>query len=478
VVCYSCGGYQGDSYGGAGAWNSNRNLGGGGGVVVGGGGGGGGGADGSVRIEGDDITAIGAVNAQPGSGGYYSPGYQSGGNGGYGRVAVYYTTSFSASISTNYLKHVGVEQSDSIFGSGFETGDLTEWSSSQTDGGHLSVTASSRYWGYFGLKAQIADNNDLYVQNDTPDSETHYRARFYFDPNSITMAAGDMPVIFAGYHDTTQVFCIQLQKAGGVYQVRISMRSDAGTWTYSSWVNITDGWNALEIEWYAALNTGSMKLWVDGSEGTTVDSVDNDTLTLTGVRLGVMSVPTGTRGVVHFDDFESRRFSQIGTLPDPGLLFPEPSGEGKVYSYEDPAHMHAVTNLSDGSQYGYDENGNMTCRIENDQTYIQSYNAENRISEVEAVTGDCEEYGDTTATWLRLLCFGPFLSEELRIRWGWGQGDAGVCQRGDDPDHALLHGWGVRIYFGWHYRDREEILFHRRCKCGHARWHAVALLPD
>jgi hypothetical protein len=34
----------------------------------------------------------------------------------------------------------------------------------------------------------------------------------------------------------------------------------------------------------------------------------------------------------------------------------------------------------------------MTCRIENGVTYIHSYNAENRLSKVELVTGDCDSY--------------------------------------------------------------------------------------
>jgi RHS repeat-associated protein len=41
----------------------------------------------------------------------------------------------------------------------------------------------------------------------------------------------------------------------------------------------------------------------------------------------------------------------------------------------------------------------MTCRVENDQTYIQAYNAENRISEVQAVTGTCDTPGDITSIW-------------------------------------------------------------------------------
>jgi YD repeat-containing protein len=42
-------------------------------------------------------------------------------------------------------------------------------------------------------------------------------------------------------------------------------------------------------------------------------------------------------------------------------------------------HKHAVTNLSNGNSYGYDENGNMTSRNVGGQTYTLTYNAENRL---------------------------------------------------------------------------------------------------
>ena len=80
------------------------------------------------------------------------------------------------------------------------------------------------------------------------------------------------------------------------------------------------------------------------------------------------SLETGTRGAIYFDDFESRRFSLIGLLAEPGITDPEPAAEpgwlGRVYTY-DPNHPHAVVQiaLNDQSQtevgqYIYDDNGN------------------------------------------------------------------------------------------------------------------------
>ena len=42
------------------------------------------------------------------------------------------------------------------------------------------------------------------------------------------------------------------------------------------------------------------------------------------------------------------------------------------------------------NNYKYDENGNMICRVEDGLTYIQSYNAENRIMGVVLTSGDCD----------------------------------------------------------------------------------------
>ena len=87
--------------------------------------------------------------------------------------------------------------------------------------------------------------------------------------------------------------------------------------------------------------------------------------TLTDVRLGAQGIETGTRGTLYFDDFESRRFSYIGTLPDPGVYDPQATNAAgwfaRTYTYS-ATIPHAVTSVSPetGSPdtYSYDANGN------------------------------------------------------------------------------------------------------------------------
>src|SRR6185295_8054005 len=73
---------------------------------------------------------------------------------------------------------------DLIFEDGFQSGDLTRWSSASTGGGGLSVSGAAAMAGTSaGLEVSVNDTSGVYVQDDTPNAENRYRARFYFDPN-------------------------------------------------------------------------------------------------------------------------------------------------------------------------------------------------------------------------------------------------------------------------------------------------------
>ena len=62
---------------------------------------------------------------------------------------------------------------------------MSAWSSSVTNGGRLSVTTSATLAGTYGLRANIANRNNMYVADVTPAAERSYHARFRFDPNSV-----------------------------------------------------------------------------------------------------------------------------------------------------------------------------------------------------------------------------------------------------------------------------------------------------
>lgn len=375
---------------------------------------GGGGAGGSIRIEGYDVTlSSGTVTVD---------GADQNADGGDGRVAVYYENTKDLGFTPGYLKNTstGAVIIDFIFSDGFESGDLTEWPTTVIDGGDLATSGYADFWGYYGLKAVIDDQTSIYVEDDDSGNghldtggEPRYRARFYFDPNGVTIGSGEILDILVGLDDTTEVLRVQVQDNSGTYQVRVSVKDDSTTWTDSSWYDITDGWNAIEIDWQAAsaaaADDGSMELWIDGTTKQTLSSVDNDTRAVDGVRMGAMGVDAGTSGTVYFDDFEARRLGYIDVLASP-YTPPQPpdaaSWQEHNYDYDDPNQPgipHAVkavdhpTGTYDAT-YEYDVNGNMECRVEENITWVQEYNEENRIEKVRQVNGDCsdtDEAGDT-----------------------------------------------------------------------------------
>lgn len=76
---------------------------------------------------------------------------------------------------------------------------LSAWYPAMTDGGDLSVSSSAALIGSQGMQVVIDDNNAIYLVDDHPEAESRYRTRFYFDPNSISMASGDSHNLLAGF---------------------------------------------------------------------------------------------------------------------------------------------------------------------------------------------------------------------------------------------------------------------------------------
>ena len=207
---------------------------------------------------------------------------------------------------------------DLIFADGFESGNLSAWSSNTTDAGDLSVILSAALTGNYGLQAGIDDNNSIYVTDDSPNAEPHYQARFYFDPNSIVMKSNDNHYLFHGYTGTsTVVVRVQLRYSNGSYQLRAALRNDSSTWASSSLFTISDAPHFIEIDWRAATasgaNNGGLTLWIDGIQRANLTGVDNDARRIDRVQLGaVAGIDPGTRGTYYFDAFESRRQNYIG----------------------------------------------------------------------------------------------------------------------------------------------------------------------
>ena len=220
--------------------------------------------------------------------------------------------------STPTLTPTATPPSDLIFADSFEAGNLSAWSSSATGGGDLSASTSAALAGASGLQAVINDNTSLYVTDDTPNAEQRYRARFYFDPNSIAMTSGNAHYILQGYSGTTTaVLRTEFRFSSPNYQLRAALLNNGSTWANTSWFSIGDAPHFVEIDWQAATaagaNNGYLTLWIDGTQRANLTGVNNNTRRIDRVRLGPVSgIDTGTRGTYYLDAFESRRQTYIG----------------------------------------------------------------------------------------------------------------------------------------------------------------------
>jgi hypothetical protein len=216
---------------------------------------------------------------------------------------------------------------DAIFADGFESGDLSAWSAI-TNGTDLTVSSSAALGGGFGLGAIVDDVAPRYVSDWSPVSLKGYAARFYFDPNGISMASGNAHILFRAM-DAASKTALQLEFRSfqGDYQIRAYAPWDSGG-TYSSpWFRLSDDPHLIEPIWQAASADGAsdgwLSLWIDGESVASGSGLDNDTRRVDKIDLGaVAGLDSGTSGTYYFDAFASTAGIPIG--PDPGATLPTP----------------------------------------------------------------------------------------------------------------------------------------------------------
>jgi hypothetical protein len=168
------------------------------------------------------------------------------------------------------------------------------------------------------MQAVINNNTSIYVTDNTPNAEARYRARFYFDPNSISMASGNSLYIFYGYTSGGAVVVrVEFGWSGSSYRIRAAVRDNSNNWITSSWFTITDTRHSIEFYWQAATgagaNNGGLTLWIDGTQQANLTGINNNLRRIDYIQLGaVAGIDNRTRGTTYFDAFESRRNTYIG----------------------------------------------------------------------------------------------------------------------------------------------------------------------
>lgn len=154
------------------------------------------------------------------------------------------------------------------------------------------------------LTAQIDPSMTAFawVEDDSPNSENTYNARFYVNLDLLTLGGGDHLVHFVAYGASgTEQLRLVITAAK---ELVLEVREDAGTYTSTSSVATASGWNKIDIGWEAALGaTVSLNV----NDGTPAEvTVDTSTRRIESIRWGAVdgTVP-GTSGTILQDDFSS-----------------------------------------------------------------------------------------------------------------------------------------------------------------------------
>jgi hypothetical protein len=214
---------------------------------------------------------------------------------------------------------------DVIFQDGFESGDFSKWSSSSTDGGDLSLSASAALGNTgLGMQAAVNDTTALFVEDDTPQSEAHYKARFYFEPNGFDPgeAQGHLRVRLMILFDdagTRRLSALVLRRKAGAYAIEQRCRRDDNSQADSGFFPITDAPHWFLVDWRQASGPASgdgvCSLTIDGTTLSTQATLQNNVSTVGRVRLGTLAVKPGASGTPYFDEFVSKRMGGIAPLP-------------------------------------------------------------------------------------------------------------------------------------------------------------------
>jgi hypothetical protein len=173
-----------------------------------------------------------------------------------------------------------------------------------------------------GMLGLVDDTEPLFVQDDSPEDENRYRARFYVDPTGFDPgeAAGHRRTrLFVAFEDgPRRLSAIVLQRKDGAYALMGRARQDDGSQADTAWVPIEPGPRRVELDWQRSsgpdANDGRFRLWVDGAPAADLTGLDNSLGAVDFVRLGALSVKGGASGPLRWDHFQSNRMS-TATVP-------------------------------------------------------------------------------------------------------------------------------------------------------------------
>jgi hypothetical protein len=206
---------------------------------------------------------------------------------------------------------------DRILDDSFESGNMSAWTHSSPSADLCVDPTAGMAATRLGLLGEVNDVESLFVEDDTPDQENRYRARFYVDVNGFDPgeAAGHRRTrLFIAFGEgPRRLSAIVLRRVDGAYTLQGRARQDDGSQADTDWVPLTRGPHRIEVDWLRSsgpdANDGRFRFWLDGMLVGDLTGLDNSRQPIEFVRLGALSVKGAAAGPLRFDHFQANRMS-------------------------------------------------------------------------------------------------------------------------------------------------------------------------
>ena len=169
----------------------------------------------------------------------------------------------------------------------------------------------------YGMRTTFdGGTNGVLVRDNSPSSETVYRAQFGYRNRITSMALGDTHQIFrargqGGYPTNETVLRVQVKSTPSGYIMFVWARLDNGGYS-AALMTFVPNVHQMMFEWAAATspgaNDGILRIYKSGNLIREKTNLDNDTSVIDFVQLGAFStVDATTVGHQDFDNFFSYR---------------------------------------------------------------------------------------------------------------------------------------------------------------------------
>jgi len=221
------------------------------------------------------------------------------------------TVADSASVSVP-VEDIDLSVSDGVtaaemffFRDTLESGDLTLWTSSVTDGGDLSVSGDAAMLGSYGMDFWFdGDTNPMYVVKNDLGGLARYRFGYLLDPNSLVMSTNAEHEMAAIYSGATRIFSVYFQWDGTYFNLEYGYKPDGLSIVWGPYLDISDemAWVEVDCKISDGTDNGHIYIYLNGSVLTSYSGIDNDTYSIDELRLGAtVNVDASSLGHYYID---------------------------------------------------------------------------------------------------------------------------------------------------------------------------------